>query len=261
MIDRLFSVTFGHECTSKSRAGTRDYHGADHRLSLALSQEKPRSGCRVGWFCPGVPWRFGSIYEESHLGSILTTSCGESVWALRARPALGDRADSPFVRANRRNYRVQQRRRLARSGQAGLQLENSRRLRLLPAMGTDATDAPAILFIGSLARAFPETVFVSANDGHWNVFRPGSSPGRVDGFGYRRSGSGVELYLLSVSTFAAAGLLSCRTGFGFLLRNFRPRPCRRVAGALALSLSAISSSISVERYTPVFQTGIQGALP
>jgi hypothetical protein len=34
-----------------------------------------------------------------------------------------------------------------------------------------------------------------------------------------------------------------------------------VAGALALSLSAISSSISVERYTPVFQTGIQGALP
>src|SRR5947207_13520352 len=95
------------------------------------------------------------------------------------RAALGNPAASAVIFVDWRDCRLQKRR-LARSCRTGSQLEDTGRVRLLSAVGFDATDAPSVLPFRPIARVVSDTVSVGSNDDHGNVFRPCPSSSLMD---------------------------------------------------------------------------------
>src|SRR5437016_2178858 len=98
-----------------------------------------------------------------------------------------------------------------------MELATSGGLRMLLALGFDATDALSVLFVGQIVGAFSGGPSLCAGGDHRYWHRLGPSAGCLDHASNRGGGDRVEFFVLSVSAPVAFGLLARNAGHRILL--------------------------------------------
>ena len=139
LFSRHATVAFEDDNPWKSGHRTWRYRTADHRLSAYFPEKKSVGRCGTGRMRFDGHRSLGEIYEERRMGRNAATDSERSHEALRVGGLLGDGARGVVVPAIWRDCGLPQRR-MAGGRESSLQLANAGGVRMLSAVGFDATD-------------------------------------------------------------------------------------------------------------------------